>query len=170
MAVELPTEFVVLHRPVSPVDVLAIVERRLVALVNKECVLEGVVCPFLLFFVDFHFFDVSDFRSAYPFPTAVVFEKVRSRSRIVSPLVRSPDFFKSRTRQIQQIKNLCTKFLCPEIPAKEENSQSNHYFIDSHHIIIYKTIINTKQSFNGYSRFHQTIQRSRPPFIRPYNV
>ena len=75
MAVELPTEFVVLHRPVLPIDVFAVVVRGLISFVNKEGVFEAVVCPLLFFFADFYLGDIGDIRMVHAGAGAIVFEK-----------------------------------------------------------------------------------------------
>ena len=59
VTVKLPTQFVVLYRPVFPVDVLSVVERWLVAFMYEECMLHSVVGPLLLFLTDSNLIQVN---------------------------------------------------------------------------------------------------------------
>lgn len=52
MPVKLPTKFIILNRPVLPVDIFAVVERRLVAIVYIERMFQCLIRPLLLTLAD----------------------------------------------------------------------------------------------------------------------
>ena len=52
VTVKLPAQFVILYRPVFPVNVLTVVERWLVTFMYEECMLHSFVGPLLFFLTD----------------------------------------------------------------------------------------------------------------------
>ena len=105
VAVQLPAEFVVLNRPIAPIDVFAIEIRRLVTLVGEELVLQGLVSPFLLFLVDFHLLDITDIRCADALAVTVVVQKGSRCGIVVTALMCSLNAGKSGSIEIQKFED-----------------------------------------------------------------
>ena len=101
MTVKLPAEFVVLNRPVSPVDVFPVEEGRLVALVGKELVLKSLIGHLLVLLADFHLLRVPDFGSADVLAASVVIQQGRCCRSIVTLGVEGLYLFKSFVVKIQ---------------------------------------------------------------------
>ena len=101
VTVQLPTEFVIFHRPILPVDVFSIIIRRLITFVYKESMLQRVVCPFLFFFTDSDFVQI-DIRSFYVCTCAIVIKQSFGCIRIFTFLMKCFHFFQSRIVQIEK--------------------------------------------------------------------
>ena len=101
VAVQLPAEFVIFHRPILPVDVFSIIIRRLITFVYKESMLQRVVCPFLFFFADSDFFQI-DVRGFYVCTCAIVIKQSFGCILIFTLLMECFHFFQSRIVQIEK--------------------------------------------------------------------
>lgn len=85
VAVQLPAQFVVLHGPVAPVDVVAVEIRGLVALVGVEFVLQGFVGLLLLEFVHLDVLQV-EAEEFYGLARAEIFQQFLGPRRATLPL------------------------------------------------------------------------------------
>ena len=52
VAVQLPAQLIVLYRPILPVDIFAVIIRRLISFVHKKRMFQGIIRPFLFFLGD----------------------------------------------------------------------------------------------------------------------
>ena len=111
VAVQLPTKLVVLNRPELPVDVLAIVVGRLVAIVYIECVLKSVVSPLAFALANLDVVEV-DVRVDNAGTLSVVVEQGSCSLVHLALVVHCLNRLKTRTVQVEQFKRLCVHFLC----------------------------------------------------------
>ena len=109
---KLPAELIVLDRPELPVDILSIVEGRLVALVYEESVLQSLVCPLLLIIVYLYLGDILDVSCDDSFTCLEIVQKFGSGSLLVTGTVQSLYFFKSGMIQVQQVEHLRFELRC----------------------------------------------------------
>ena len=71
MAVQLPAQFIIFHRPVLPIDVFPIIEGP-VTIMYIKCMFQCFVCPFLLLFADANTIEVNG-RINYAFAILIIF-------------------------------------------------------------------------------------------------
>ena len=127
VAVELPAQFVVLDRPVSPVDVISVVERRLIAVMCEKSVIEGIVCPLLLLSVDFDFLYVTDFRGKDAGAVSVIVQERYGGKGILPVFMQCLDFLQSGIVEVKEIEGLGPEFLCVEDAGGHETCRGGYY-------------------------------------------
>ena len=71
VAVQLPAQLIVLYRPILPVDIFAVIIRRLIAFMHKKRMFQGIIRPFLFFLGNLDILHI-DIRVSYAGTLAVI--------------------------------------------------------------------------------------------------
>ena len=112
VAVQLPAQFIVLHRPIAPVDVFPVIERRLVSVVHVESMFQRIVRPATFALAERKMFQVQVGRR-HTRPRAVIRQQFFGGTERIARIASRLYFLQTGIVQVQQLESTPVEHLCP---------------------------------------------------------